>query len=116
MKTRFRNRWEYSNERHEYCKLFEYDILGLGELHNTQGKGDFKDKRKYIVHKLTIDYDESILQSQDGSRFYLVSTTIERLTHVAEFTRTSPVSATLRKIYWMGHSSGDQTMQVPRQV
>ena len=27
-----------SNERHQYCKALNYDILGLTELHNAQTK------------------------------------------------------------------------------
>ena len=26
----------YSYERHDYCRLLQYDILGLTELHNLQ--------------------------------------------------------------------------------
>ena len=36
MKIGFWNPWSYSNERHEYCKSLNYDILGLTELHNKQ--------------------------------------------------------------------------------
>ena len=41
----FWNPWSYSNERHEYCKSLNLDILGLGELHNVQGKSQFQEKR-----------------------------------------------------------------------
>ena len=41
------NPWSYSNERHEYCKLLKYDILGLTELHNNQVKKQFQG-RKWI--------------------------------------------------------------------
>ena len=41
----FWNPWAYSNERHEYCKSLDLDILGLGELHNLQGKDHFQKKR-----------------------------------------------------------------------
>ena len=41
----FWNPWSYSNERHEFCKSLNYDILGLGELHNVQCKEQFKEKR-----------------------------------------------------------------------
>ena len=41
----FWNPWAYSNERHEYCKSLDLDILGLGELHNIQGKDHFQEKR-----------------------------------------------------------------------
>ena len=38
----FWNPWSYSNERHEFCKSLRYDILGLGELQNTQAKKQFQ--------------------------------------------------------------------------
>ena len=41
------NPWSYSNERHEYCKNLNYDILGLTELHNNQVKQQFQG-RKWI--------------------------------------------------------------------
>ena len=41
------NPWSYSNERHEYCKQLQYDILGLTELHNQHTKQQFQG-RKWI--------------------------------------------------------------------
>ena len=41
----FWNPWSYSNERHEYCKSLDLNILGLGELHNKHDKEHFKEKR-----------------------------------------------------------------------
>ena len=38
------NCWSLSNERYQYCKELNYDILGLTELHNAQAKVQFKDK------------------------------------------------------------------------
>ena len=32
------NCFSYSNERHEYCKSLNYDILALTELHNKQNR------------------------------------------------------------------------------
>ena len=45
------NPWSYSNERHEYCKLLKYDILGLTELHNNQVKNSFKAGNGYAARR-----------------------------------------------------------------
>ena len=39
------NCWAISNERYQYCKSLNYDILGLTELHNGQTKKHFQDRR-----------------------------------------------------------------------
>ena len=44
-KIDFWNPWSYSNERHEFCKSLDSDILGLTELHNVQTKPQFQSKR-----------------------------------------------------------------------
>ena len=44
-KIGFWNPWFYSNERHEYSKSLNLDILGLGELHNLHDKTQYKEKR-----------------------------------------------------------------------
>ena len=41
----FWNPLSYSNERHIYCRAQQYDVLGLGELHNVQVKKQFQDRR-----------------------------------------------------------------------
>ena len=43
-KFAFWNPWSYSNERHEYCKSLDNDIMGLTELHNNQTKPQFQGK------------------------------------------------------------------------
>ena len=39
------NPWSYSNQRHEFCKSLDSDILGLTELHDIQTKPQFQSKR-----------------------------------------------------------------------
>ena len=41
----FWNPWSYCNKRHEYVKGLEYDILGLGELHNKHLEKHYEEKR-----------------------------------------------------------------------
>ena len=38
------NPMSYSYERHDYCKLLQYDILGLTELHNLQEQKRFQSR------------------------------------------------------------------------
>ena len=38
------NPWGLSNERLNYCKQLNFDILGLTELHNAQNKKKWKKK------------------------------------------------------------------------
>ena len=45
IKISFWNPWSYSNERHDYCKSLNQDILGLAELHNEHIKPQFAEKR-----------------------------------------------------------------------
>ena len=44
-KIGFWNPWSYYNKRHEYVKGLEYDILGLGELHNKHLEKHYEEKR-----------------------------------------------------------------------
>ena len=39
------NCWSLSNERYDYCKGLQYDILGLTELHNTQARKQYQGRR-----------------------------------------------------------------------
>ena len=38
------NPMSYSYERHDYCRLLQYDILGLTELHNLQEQKRFQNR------------------------------------------------------------------------
>ena len=55
-KIAFWNPWSYSNERHEYCKALDYDIMGLTELHNNQHKPQFAGKH-WICSDLAFEED-----------------------------------------------------------
>ena len=39
------NCWALSNERFDYCKSLQYDILGLTELHNQQAKKRYQGRQ-----------------------------------------------------------------------
>ena len=39
------NPWGLSNEGFNYCQSINYDVLGLGELHNVHNKKMWKSKR-----------------------------------------------------------------------
>ena len=44
------NCWSLSNERYHYPESLKYDILGLTELHNNQGKEPTKGDDGFIAH------------------------------------------------------------------
>ena len=46
----------YSYERHDYCRLLQYDILGLTELHNLQEQERFKSRTR--VHSAPAEKKE----------------------------------------------------------
>ena len=51
----FWNPWSYCNKRHEYAKSLQYDILGLGELHNRQIEKKYE-CLKTILETMSIHY------------------------------------------------------------
>ena len=51
----FWNPWSYCNKRHEYAKSLNYDILGLGELHNKQLEEHYKCKRWICSERSEVD-------------------------------------------------------------
>ena len=57
VKIGFWNLPSWSNESHDYCKSLNYDILGLGELHNVQVKKQFQDS--HWITRATAANDDS---------------------------------------------------------
>ena len=51
----FWNPWSCCNKRHEYAKSLNYDILGLGELHNKQLEDNYKCKRWICSEQKEVD-------------------------------------------------------------
>ena len=76
--------WSYSNERHEYCKSLDYDIMVLTELHNNQNNPQFEGER-WKCNELTQEVDGKKHRS-DGRRHHFVidknvSSSVEKRTY-----------------------------------
>lgn len=51
----FWNPWSLCNERFKYCQAIQYDVLGLGELHNVQNKKGWKSRRWITSQDAEVD-------------------------------------------------------------
>ena len=65
VKIDFWNPWSYSNERHEFCKTLDSDILGLSELHNNQTKPQFQ-VRRWICSEEAAEVDGKSTDPETG--------------------------------------------------
>ena len=61
------NPWSLSNERLNYCRALNYDILGLTELHNAHNKNRWRGKHWITSEDAEIDDDGKNLDPAAGA-------------------------------------------------
>ena len=68
------NPWGMCNERLNYCKALNYDILGLPELHNAHNKERWKGKHWITSEDARINEQGKMKTQHRAWQFYTVKT------------------------------------------